>query len=166
MGTHNILTLYDPPSQKFKVKKTIVHPNYNSNNFLNDIALIILDRDVQLDDFIQLACLPNRSNTIYPSKVNIDVWAAGNFKYVGKKILQCFFLYLSYIKKGWGLTSYGAPNGPLSLRNVKLTLYAPTACNSVFPNEEKNVDAQICAGHAIKTNLLLNIKILLMIFYV
>ena len=41
-----------------RIKSSIVHENYNPNNFNNDIALIVLNKPVPLDGVLRTACLP------------------------------------------------------------------------------------------------------------
>ena len=45
-------------------------------SILNDIALLILDRDVTLNENIQIACIPNASSNTYPG-TNVDGWIVG-----------------------------------------------------------------------------------------
>jgi hypothetical protein len=45
-------------------------------NGLNDIALLILDRDVTLNEKIQIACLPQSPSNTYPGN-NMDAWIVG-----------------------------------------------------------------------------------------
>jgi len=50
-----------PPHQDIEVAEVIVHPNYNrlkSGLVINDIVLIKLQRPVELNDYVQPACLP------------------------------------------------------------------------------------------------------------
>ncbi|KAH8304946.1 hypothetical protein KR018_011657, partial [Drosophila ironensis] len=48
------------PIQEFGIEETIVHPEYDPSNSdrLHDIALLRLDRPVQLNEYIQPVCLP------------------------------------------------------------------------------------------------------------
>ena len=41
--------------------KFIKHPNYDSKNYLNDIAILQLSNPVTLNQYVQIACLPNPS---------------------------------------------------------------------------------------------------------
>ena len=45
-------------------------------NLLNDIALLILDQAVTLNEKIQIACLPQSTSSTYPGD-NLDAWAVG-----------------------------------------------------------------------------------------
>lgn len=46
------------PHQDRYVDKVIVHPNFNSGNLFNDVALLILKEEVVLEKNIDLICLP------------------------------------------------------------------------------------------------------------
>ena len=78
-GAYLASQVSQPPSRTISVKKAIPHPNFNPDNFMNDIALFILETDVELDSLVQVACLPNRMNEFYPESVNISAW-------IGKKM--------------------------------------------------------------------------------
>lgn len=88
---------------------------------MNDIALLKLEIYVELNEFIQLACLP-RTSEKYPTSVNISAWAMG-----------------------WGSTSAGGTTVS-KLRNVKLTVYDERNCLNVVNIYPKNWTTQICAG--------------------
>lgn len=49
------------PYVDVNVRKVIVHPKYkkDSNDQLNDIALLVLERNVKFTEFIKPICLPN-----------------------------------------------------------------------------------------------------------
>ena len=51
------------------------HSSYNSNNKLNDIALLILNQHLKLNSYIKVACIPTISFK-YPFE-NADVVASG-----------------------------------------------------------------------------------------
>ncbi|XP_058812084.1 serine protease grass-like isoform X2 [Topomyia yanbarensis] len=46
------------PVQRRSVEKVIIHEGYNQETFMNDIAMIVLDREVLLSDSIKPICLP------------------------------------------------------------------------------------------------------------
>jgi len=48
----------NPRVQRREVENVIVHHGYDKSRNINDIALIKMTRDVQLNRFVQLACLP------------------------------------------------------------------------------------------------------------
>ena len=48
-----------PPTQEMEVEKIIYHQNYGKPKpFQNDIALIILTKNVSINDYVSLVCLP------------------------------------------------------------------------------------------------------------
>ncbi len=65
------------PSKKYSVAKKIRHPNYSDSTLQNDIALLILSEEVELNNYIQIACLPDRSISLYPTLANIDIFIVG-----------------------------------------------------------------------------------------
>jgi hypothetical protein len=90
--------------------------------YLNDIALFKLNEKVQLNEFIQIACLPPDSESKSYPGVNIPAWIVG-----------------------WGSVSESGYNSDV-LNNAKITVYNSSACDEVEPNSEKNWNTQICAG--------------------
>ncbi len=97
------------PGKKVLVKQVIKHPKYDDSNNLNDIAILKLASPVQLDQNVQLACLPNPNVRNYPGSTGIPTYAVG-----------------------WG-TLY--TDGPTSntLQNVRFTLYDSAYCENVAP---------------------------------
>lgn len=77
---------------------------------------------MQLNQQVQLACLPDPARHGYPHNVNVDVFAAG-----------------------WGSTQQGGVVSN-SLRNVRFTLYDHKQCEAVLPQASKNWHTQLCAG--------------------
>ncbi|CAF1081219.1 unnamed protein product [Brachionus calyciflorus] len=107
---------------KLKVKSFILHPNYDENSFLNDIAVIKLVKKVNLNDKIQIACLPDKTKIKYPND-NIDAFIAG-----------------------WGATDTYGEVYPDIFKQAKITIYQSSMCNDFAVESEKNWDKQICAG--------------------
>jgi secreted trypsin-like serine protease len=106
--------------KKVSVRKAIQHENYDEDNFLNDIAILILNEEINLNDEIQIACLPASNIEYYPMKENIDSWITG-----------------------WGALVEES-GGSEFLQNVKITLYESEACENVYPNITKNWQSQLC----------------------
>jgi secreted trypsin-like serine protease len=79
-----------------------------------------LSSNARLDKSTQIACIP--SNDTDSLKSNIDAWVTG-----------------------WGTTSYMG-SASQYLKNVKITILEPTACDTVASSTEKDWNAQICAG--------------------
>jgi secreted trypsin-like serine protease len=78
--------------------------------------------EVPLNQYIQLACLPDPMKRNYPYQTNADVFAMG-----------------------WGTTIQGGSVSNV-LKNVKLTLYDPSKCADVLTEASKNWNTQLCAG--------------------
>ena len=68
------------------------HVNFDERQYLNDIAILKLTNEVVLSSKIQVACLPDPSQSIFPNQVGTKVYAAG----WGMKFLS-FFLCLNKI---------------------------------------------------------------------
>ena len=47
------------PTRRVYLKKIIIHENFNKTTRLHNIALILLDKKVDLNIFTRIACLPN-----------------------------------------------------------------------------------------------------------
>ncbi|XP_058169794.1 uncharacterized protein LOC131284953 [Anopheles ziemanni] len=73
----------DPP-QNFGIEEQIVHPGYDKNGKYqhNDIALIRLDKDAQINNYVQPVCLPT-SNFI-PTAPNVNITVVG-FGHTGRQ---------------------------------------------------------------------------------
>ena len=109
------------PAIKRGVLKRKTHDMYDEYYTLNDIAVLVLDKEVELNEHIQIACLPPDS-----------------FSYPGENITEAYAV-------GWGFTDSNGKTTDI-LRNVKLTIYKSSDCNAVAKNVEKNWNSQICAG--------------------
>ncbi len=99
--------------------KNIKHKSYSDRTLQNDIALLYLESDVTLNNYIQIACLPSASSTSYPG-ANIVVYAAG-----------------------WGLLNSSESTTPNILNNVKLSTYSSSKC----PYSNFYDAGMICAGN-------------------
>ncbi|RNA35138.1 transmembrane protease serine 12 [Brachionus plicatilis] len=104
------------------VKSYTIHPNYDSTTELNDIAIIKLSTKVDLNDRIQVSCLPE-DESIYPKNNDISAYIAG-----------------------WGRTIEGAASSPNILQEALITVYDSSKCSSVSPGTSKDWNKQICAG--------------------
>jgi secreted trypsin-like serine protease len=123
LGVHDKHDILNP--QKPVVEKTIwkyvIHPDFNSDSVLNDIAILKLTEPVELSKYIQVACLPVPQSSFYPDPG------------------------MTALAAGWGVTSFGGEQ-PRSLRNVRLNIFEGEMCNDIFPETPKNWDTQICGG--------------------
>ncbi|MEV5161078.1 serine protease [Streptomyces sp. NPDC053728] len=103
-----------PKAALYPVEAYMVHPNFNANTNLNDIALIKLRRPATLNDAVR----PIQLDTIASSHAGKTVEALG-----------------------WGSASYG---GPVSsrLRKVPLSVVPPKECRTTYP--QLNGSTQLC----------------------
>ncbi|RNA18182.1 trypsin I-P1-like [Brachionus plicatilis] len=126
LGLHDLKEILNKTSPQLEsgvirgVKKFIRHPNYNTENYLNDIAIIKLSGEVELGKNVRPACLPLSES--YPQMANIPAWTIG-----------------------WGSVSMSGERSNI-LQNVRLTYYSSSVCSNVSPFLEKDWNRQICAG--------------------
>jgi hypothetical protein len=71
--------------QLFEHNLYLKHPSYNPSNFQNDIAILKLSRSVELNQNIQIACLPQVQSSTYPVPEQ-PAWIVGWGKIVLIKI--------------------------------------------------------------------------------
>ena len=93
--------------------------------------------------YIQIATLPKASSNSYPS-ANTSVVAIGR---VNASILLTLNIYqnniLNLLK---GTLAETGSNVQDVLYNVRLTVYDPSYCGSILPQQTKDWNSQICAG--------------------
>uniref|UniRef100_A0A182LWY5 CLIP domain-containing serine protease n=1 Tax=Anopheles culicifacies TaxID=139723 RepID=A0A182LWY5_9DIPT len=109
----------DPP-QNFGIEAQILHPGYDKNGPFqhHDIALIRLDRDVIMNNFVSPVCLPPDNFT--PTSPNLNVTAVG-FGHTGRQ-------RHSGIKK-----------------KAQFPVFAQEECDKKWKNIEI-IEQQLCAG--------------------
>ncbi|RNA39153.1 transmembrane protease serine 9-like [Brachionus plicatilis] len=114
------------PARKVSVMSFIRHPLYDSSVLMNDIAVIKLRSSVSLDEYVQLACLPQNSNYAEGT----DVWTAG-----------------------WDLLNRNnSVLLSLKMQNTRFSLFDMNQCQNVSDGLFKDSNSQICAGDAYGTN--------------
>jgi len=137
-----------PPVQDFTITESqvTVHKEYGrkSNNILNDIALIKLDRPAVLNRGVQVACLP-----LDPARMAQDIAVSD---------IRAGLYNKKAIVVGWGYQEYDPYDGPnqgdfassgvASKRQQKLEMpiLSPTDCTAKWGPEFKTVESQVCAG--------------------
>ncbi|KAL9649410.1 hypothetical protein ABK040_014320 [Willaertia magna] len=99
----------------------IIHPNYDTHSYKNDIALLELDQD------LPLTSLPNKVRTIKIEGLGVPT---GNFLHIA----------------GWGLISSGQPY-PTQLQKAIIPIVDPNICNASPLRLGMNSPQQICAGN-------------------
>jgi secreted trypsin-like serine protease len=84
--------------------------------------MLILSDSIELNNKVQIACLPKQQSSAYPSDNNT--------------------IYVA----GWGANEYGGPISKI-LYNVKLRIYEKSYCEmESLIGYEKDFSSQICAG--------------------
>ena len=91
----------------------------------------MLAEEAHLDEFVQIACLPDSKQYNFPSEFNV-----------------------SAIAVGWGLLNEFDDFQPLKMHNVQLTIYNDSMCSQVAPTYIKDWSKQICAGKRNMLNVL------------
>ena len=89
----------------------------------NNIAIVKLDKEIKLNRYIQIACLPNKTS----NKIPDEAWDKQS-------------LYIA------GFSSAGSSYTNWELQNLKFDMYNSSMCDIVKPNVTKNWDKQFCAG--------------------
>ncbi|XP_007936133.1 transmembrane protease serine 12 [Orycteropus afer afer] len=119
IGTNKINVNY-PYTKKIKINAIIVHPDFDLESYVNDIALFHLKKAVRYNDYIQPICLP------------FDVFQNLN------QNTKCFIT-------GWGRTKEEG-NGTNTLQEAEVHYISRNICNSeksyggIIPN------TSFCAG--------------------
>ncbi|CAG9834813.1 unnamed protein product [Diabrotica balteata] len=116
----------DAEPQDFKIIKAIAHPNYSSSSTYHDIALLQLDRNVVLTEYVGIACLQT-VKTIYDSYDNMTA-------------------------TGWGKVGFAEEQSSFLIK-VRLNEVDTETCNRLYSDVKKSVlpqgvdgDTMICAG--------------------
>ncbi|XP_046971366.1 melanization protease 1-like [Vanessa cardui] len=115
------LYLCAPPVQDRKIKKVITHPSYDKPPFHNDLAIILLDTPVEINDYVLPICLP-RSHQHCKAELSEFVTVAG-----------------------WGKTNMTTEAKARILQYVSLPIVKPEFCD-FFGKGFKLGVSQICAG--------------------
>jgi secreted trypsin-like serine protease len=122
----------------YKIIQRVPHPNYNSRQAEDDIALFKLDSIVQLNRFVIPLCLPQ-----------VD-------RLTTKRA----------IASGWGREGFGEDVSE-TLMKVTIEYFDQTRCNQVYDDDEKldgkgiNWSKMVCAGSTNKTGDTCNVNLAL-----
>lgn len=76
LGKHS-LQLSTPRTQEFRSKQFIIHNGYDSDTYLNDIAIIRLPKETIFTDYVRPVCLLNASRPISSNVIGKNGAAAG-----------------------------------------------------------------------------------------
>ncbi|KAJ8916284.1 hypothetical protein NQ315_016425 [Exocentrus adspersus] len=114
LGAHNV---NEQESSRIIVKShtLIPHKDYNADRISDDIGVIVLDEDVQLNDYISVISLPSK----------------GAGSYEGDNV----------VFSGWGLLRGGDADIPATLQEASTTVISNQQCKQVY---DIVIDSQIC----------------------
>ncbi|NXV71916.1 ACRO protein, partial [Atlantisia rogersi] len=109
-------------AQVRSIVQVIVHEHYSNITQKNDIALMQLDRPVQCNDYIQLACVPDASLRV-------------------SELTNCYI-------SGWGDTAARSAGSTDRLQEAKVQLIDIQQCNSSGWYRGAIHSHNLCAGYA------------------
>nr|AXY94763.1 trypsin-like proteinase T2a precursor [Galleria mellonella] len=58
VGEHNVDTGDSPATRGYIIMDVIIHPQYSSSSYTNDIAIVVLDQDIEFGPLVGPVCLP------------------------------------------------------------------------------------------------------------
>lgn len=117
IGDHDITSNSETSTARLvEVGQVISHPDYDSNTFDNDIALLKLSNSLEFSREVAPVCLPPDPNN----------------QYVG----------VTATVTGWGATSEGGSTSP-QLQEVDVPVLSNTVCSSSYSSITSNM---LCAG--------------------
>ncbi|RWS00466.1 trypsin-1-like protein, partial [Dinothrombium tinctorium] len=108
------------PKKIINFEKLFIHPNFSSDTFKNDIALLRTNVDMQLfplDDSVNEICLPQVNETL-PKMAVVSGWGADDKNYIAE--------------------------GVNNLMSVTIKIVDNSSCEKLYPNFDRNL--MICAG--------------------
>jgi len=124
LGEYDLSKTSESEIQELNVIERIKHPDYKPPSQYNDIALLKLDQDVILDEFVRPICLQTSKE----------------------------FNVRKSIASGWGRQEYFDENGSDILLKVTLDLFSNEECGVSFPKNSRTLkngiadESQVCAG--------------------
>lgn len=125
LGDLNVETDTDDAEPRdFNVAQILVHPQYNGSMRYNDIALVQIQEEIIINDYIRPACLP----------------------------YQEFYNQSQLIITGWGSTQLAGRNAA-HLQKAAVEEFKETECNEIYSEDDDTAlpfglqhRTQICAG--------------------
>ncbi|CAH0403062.1 unnamed protein product [Chilo suppressalis] len=96
-----------PASDKYGISQFIMHPQYSSSNYNNDMGLVQLNRDITFNDRVGPVCLP--------------------FKFTNTDMTGAKLTIL-----GWGTLYFGGPKAN-ALRKVDVDVISQNTCRNTVP---------------------------------
>lgn len=118
IGLHNTKdSTMTSETKVFSIKSYVIHPQYDENMYLNDIAIVTIDGLITFNKYIGPTCLPFQHNK--------DSFAGNRVKLLG-----------------WGTQSLAGVTSNV-LQYTDVSVITKTNCNMKYPN--KNIDdTQLC----------------------
>ncbi|XP_063697742.1 serine protease grass-like [Culicoides brevitarsis] len=111
-----------PPVQEIPIRSTLIHPDYDKNRYLNDIALVRLQYSADTSDFaVKTICLPITQQLLRSNPQ-------------------------SFVVTGWGATEQGRKSDVLL--KAKVSLHPHDRCQEAISRLSKRVqitEAHLCA---------------------
>ena len=132
-------------SQIRTVSQMVIHPRYDRNTFLNDIALLRLSSPLNLNDpAVSQICLPD----VNPAVLTRGEWPSPNtpvsaLSFRSDHHPTCF----QVVAVGWGTLFYAGPL-PQSLQQVTLGTvdYRASVCNGIIDDPRVQLCATVPGG--------------------
>ena len=132
-GLHRRSNANSGTVQRRRVARFFNHEQYNDVTQENDVAIIRLGSPMQLNDYVNVACLPGREPAATES-VMIGACA---------QLLPSDHLSTPFSRlAGWGTTSYGGSPSDVLLQAM---INIMETCRSVYKFDPSK---QVCAGNA------------------
>ena len=82
---HHAFAECTEPAEEFEIEETILHPEYDKKNFVNDIGLIRLSANVMYSAFIRPICLPLSKTLQLNNEEKLSTSKWGLIDYKGKQ---------------------------------------------------------------------------------
>ena len=128
-----------------------MHPSYVTRQLADDIALINLDQDVEWNDFVQPACLPNPDKESFAGLLaTASGWGWTDEVKNGKTLHQTgiFFFTWLRIELIWLRSILGGKRAN-TLQKVDVPIIGNRECQQWYKDEKKSlviVETAMCAG--------------------
>ncbi|KAL7641287.1 UNVERIFIED_CONTAM: hypothetical protein RMT77_008425 [Armadillidium vulgare] len=118
LGDYNFDTETESSSSDFNIAQIKMHEDYNTETYINDIAILTLDRTTDFSPSIWPICLPQNPDEQFVGETAVVV--------------------------GWGTIYYGGPVSSI-LQEVSIPVWDNNECNNTYQNNEI-FPVMLCAG--------------------
>jgi kallikrein len=127
------------PHQQRSVSQILVHEEFNPRSLANDVGLLILSEPFQLDEHINVVCLPSQNYYAHSDECFASGWGKNIFGKQGK---------YSVIMKKVPLPLVDSETCQTALRETRLSKYFRLHNSFICAGGEKDVDT--CQGLSYK----------------